>query len=42
MDYLAGGDVFIGGFDTNIGRLIYVKMAGRLGSLPPFFHYQVP
>lgn len=40
MDYLAGGDVFIGGFDTNIGRLIYVKMAGRLGSLPPFFHYQ--
>jgi hypothetical protein len=40
IQLLRHGDIFLGGFDTNVGRAIYFKMWGRLGQLPPFYHFQ--
>jgi hypothetical protein len=40
LHLLRGGDIFLGGFDTNVGRSIYFKMFARLGHPPPFYHFQ--
>ena len=37
---LREGDIFVGQFDSAVGRLAWFKMASRTGVLPPYFHYQ--
>jgi len=40
LHLLAGGGVFVGQFDSETGRIAYLRMAARLGLAPPFWHYQ--
>ena len=40
LQLLREGDVFVGQFDSAVGRLAWLKMGGRAGIVPPFFHFQ--
>lgn len=40
LELLADGHVFLGQFDSEVGRTIYLRMAARMGVAPPWVHFQ--